>query len=147
MAILDRQLLFSDGQSITGTSATNSTDTVDNGPFYTGNTINDLGVGEDIYLQVTASGVTGTSPTVTVVIQTDDNEAFSSPTAVATYSNIALPVAGGDILRACLPLANYERYIRLQFTQGGTSPVATYKAGLVRGVQAFRVYNDAVTIS
>jgi hypothetical protein len=147
MPILDRQILFSDAQSITGTSATASTDTIDNGPFYTGNTARDLGVGEDVYLQVTVTGVTGTSPTVSIVIQTDDNEAFSSPTAIATYSGIALPAAGGNVLLVCLPFGNYERFMRLQYTQGGTSPVAVYKAGLVRGVQAQRIYADAITIS
>jgi hypothetical protein len=147
MPILDRQLLFSDAQAISGTSATVSTDTIDNGPYFSGNTAKDLGIGEDVYLVINATAVSGTSPTVTVVLQTDDNEAFSSPVALTTISNIALPAAGGEILRLCLPFGAYERFMRLQYTQGGTTPAATYKSAIVRGVQAQRIYNDAFTIS
>lgn len=147
MPILDRQLLFSDNQAITGTSATASTDTIDNGPYFSGNSAKDLGVGEDVYLVINVTAVSGTSPTVTVVLQTDDNEAFSSPSALTTISTIALPAAGGEILRLCLPYGSYERFMRLQYTQGGTSPVATYKAAIVSGVQAQRIYADAITIS
>lgn len=149
--IFDRQNMFSDGQQISGTSATGSTDCIDLGPFYSGvggaNLVKDLGVGEDVYLQVTASGVSGTSPTVTIAIETDDNAAFSSPATLASYGPIALPAAGGHVFHVCLPFGDYQQFVRLKFTQGGTSPVATYKAALVRGVQATRNYTDAIVIS
>lgn len=151
MAIFDRQNMFSDAQLVSGTTATGSTDNIDIGPFYSGvggsNTVKDLGVGEDVYLQVTASGVTGTSPTVTILIETDNNAAFSSPTTIATYGPIALPAAGGAVLNVCLPFGDYEQFVRLKYTQGGISPVATYKAALVRGVTALKNYTDAVVIS
>jgi hypothetical protein len=149
--IFDRQNMFSDGQAISGTSATGSTDCIDLGPFYSGvggaNLVKDLGVGEDIYLSVSASSVSGTSPTVTVAIETDNNAAFSSPTSLASYGPIALPAGGGQVLNACLPFGDYEQFVRVKFTQGGTSPVATYKAALVRGVQAVKNYTDAIVIS
>jgi hypothetical protein len=84
---------------------------------------------------------------VTVAIETDNNAAFSSPTTLASYGPIALPAGGGQVLNACLPFADYEQFVRVKFTQGGTSPVATYKAALVRGVQAVKNYTDAVVIS
>ena len=150
MAIFDRQNMFSDGQAISGTTATASTDTIDIGPVYNGvggsNVAKDLGVGEDVYLQVNASGVTGTSPTVTILIETDSTAAFSSPATIATYGPIALPTGGGHVLNACLPFGDYKQFVRLKFTQGGTSPVATYKAALVRGVTAVKNYTDAIVI-
>jgi hypothetical protein len=151
MAIFDRQNMFSDAQLVSGSTATASTDTIDIGPFYSGvggsNTVKDLGVGEDVYLQVNASGVAGTSPTVTILIETDNNAAFSSPTTIATYGPIALPAAGGTVLNACLPFGDYEQFVRLKYTQGGSTPAATYKAALVRGVTAVKNYTDAVVIS
>lgn len=143
--------MFSDGQLVSGASATGSTDNIDLGPFYNGvggaNLVKDLGVGEDIYLQVTATGVAGSSPTVTIAIEVDNNAAFSSPTAIATYGPISLPAAGGLVLNACLPFGDYEQYVRLKYTQGGSTPSATYKAALVRGVNAVKNYADAVVIS
>lgn len=150
MAIFDRQNMFSDAQAISGTSATGSTDCIDLGPFYSGvggsNTVKDMGVGEDIYLQVTASGVSGTSPAVTVAIETDSSASFGSPSTIASYGPIALPSAGGSVLNVCLPFGDYKQFMRLKFTQSGTSPAATYKAALVRGVSAVKNYTDAIVI-
>jgi|694.fasta_scaffold33106_4 hypothetical protein len=149
--IFDRQNMFSDGQAISGTSATGSTDCIDLGPFYSGvggaNLVKDLGVGEDIYLSVSASGVSGTNPVVTIAIETDSSASFGSATTLASYGPVALPAAGGQVLNLCLPFGDYKQFVRLKFTQGGTSPVATYKAALTRGVQAVKNYTDAIVIS
>lgn len=150
MAILDRQNMFSDGQALSGLSAIASTDVLDLQPLYSGvggsNTGRDFGVGEDIYLQVTVTGVSGTSPTLTVVLQSDDNSNFTSPTTLLTSGAVALPAGGGQVFLVCLPFGNYENFIRLQYTLGGTSPACTVKAALVRGVNATRNYTDAVVI-
>ena len=149
--IFDRQNMFSDGQQISGTSATGSTDCIDLGPFYSGvggsNLVKDLGVGEDIYLSVSAAGVSGTNPAVTIALETDSSAAFGSPVTLASYGPIALPAAGGQVLNLCLPFGDYKQFFRLKFTQSGTSPVATYKAALTRGVQAVKNYADAIVIS
>ena len=151
MAIIDRQNMFSDAQALSGSSAITSTDTIDLQPLYSGvggtNTSRDLGVGESVYLQVTVSGVTGTAPTLTVAIQSDDNSSFNSPTTLFTSAAIPLPAAGGQVLIVSLPFGNYEKFLRLSYTMGGTAPVATVKAALVRGVEAIRNYTDAVVIS
>lgn len=151
MAIFDRQNMFSDAQVVSGSTATASTDCIDIGPFYSGvggsNTVKDLGVGEDVYLQVTATSVTGTSPTVTVAIETDSTAAFSSPTTLASFGPIALPPSGGTVLNACLPYGDYKQFVRLKYTHGGSTPGATYKSALVRGVTAVKNYTDAVVIS
>lgn len=151
MAIIDRQNLFSDGQALTGTGTTASTDILDLQPLYSGiggtNNARDLGVGEDIYLQVNVTGVGGTSPTLTVALQTDDNSSFTSATTLYTSSAVALPAAGGQVLIVCLPYGDYEKFLRLNYTVGGTSPTVTIKAALVRGVTAQKIYTDAYVIS
>jgi len=151
MAIIDRQNLFSDGQVLSAAGTAASTDTIDLQPLYSGiggsNTARDLGVGEDIYLQVNVSGVSGTSPTLTVALQTDDNSSFTSATTLYTSSAVALPASGGQVLIVCLPYGDYEKFLRLNYTLGGTSPTATIKAALVRGVTAQKIYTDAVVIS
>ena len=151
MAIFDRQNMFSDAQSIIGTAATPSTDTLDLSPLYSGpggsNVARDLGVGEDLYLQVTVTGVAGTSPTATVQIETADDSGFSSNLAtVATYGPVALPAAGGQVLIAPVPFGDYRKFLRLKYTLGGTSPAGTFKAALVKGVTAVKIYSDAVVI-
>jgi hypothetical protein len=151
MAIIDRQNMFSDAQALSGLSAIASTDIIDLQPLYSGiggtNTARDLGVGEDIYLQVNVSNVTGTSPTLTIALQSDDNSSFTSAVALFTSGAIPLPAAGGQVLVVSLPFGDYEKFLRLNYTLGGTSPTATVKAALVRGVQAVRNYTDAVVIS
>lgn len=151
MAIIDRQNMFSDAQALSGAGTTASTDTIDLQPLYSGvggsNTSRDLGVGENVYVQVSVSGVSGTSPTLVVAIQSDDNSGFSSATVLFTSAAIALPAAGGQVLITSLPFGNYEKFLRLSYTLGGTSPVATVKAALVRGVEAIRNYTDALVIS
>jgi hypothetical protein len=151
MAIIDRQNLFSDGQALSGAGTVASTDTIDLQPLYSGlggtNLARDLGVGEDIYLQVNVTGVSGTSPTLSVALQTDDNSAFSTPTTLYSSGAVALPAAGGQVLIVCLPYGDYEKFLRLNYTLGGTSPTATIKAALVRGVTAQKIYTDAVVIS
>jgi hypothetical protein len=151
MAIIDRQNLFSDNQVLaSGTTA--STDILDLQPLFSNtafgsNTARDLGVGEDIYLQVNVTGVAGTSPTLTVALQTDDTSGFSTPVTLYTSAAIPLPAAGGQVLIACLPYGDYEKFLRLNYTVGGTgSPAATVKAALVRGVTAQKIYTDAVAI-
>lgn len=151
MAILDRQNIFSDGQAVSGTTAVASTDVMSNGPLYNGiggaNAARDLGVGSEVYLQVNVSGVSGTSPTLTVALETDDNSSFSSASTIASYGPISLPAAGGQALTVCLPFGDYEEFMRLKYTLGGTSPAATIKAALVRDVTAQKVYSGASVIS
>lgn len=151
MAIFDRQNMFSDAQSIIGTAATVSTDTLDLGPLYSGpggsNVARDLGVGEDLYLQVNVTGVAGTSPTATIQIETADNEAFSTNLAtIATYGPVAMAAAGGQVLIAPVPFGDYRKFARLKYTLGGTSPAGTFKAALVKGITAVKIYADAVVV-
>lgn len=78
----------------------------------------------------TAAG--GTNPTITPVLQTDDNPGFSSPQDIQTGVEKAAPAAGDVILKARVDLSNADRHLRLYYTLGGTAPtvsVSAYLAG------------------
>jgi hypothetical protein len=77
-----------------------------------------------LLIQVTENFATLTSLTVT--IETDDNEAFSSATTIATTQ--AVPVASltaGYIFQiTALPIRLTERFVRLRYTVGGSNATA-----------------------
>jgi len=157
--ITDALLTFTgaSGQTITSATTTTSTDHIRLDPLATGNTVRDIGTGEDLYLVVsltTGSVTTVTSPTLTVNIVTDDNTGFSSALTIQTSGALSLPTTTAAatagqrwILR--LNPANFEEYVRLSFVTGGTITTASYTfdARIVMGVDAVRYYADAITIS
>lgn len=125
--ILDRENAFSQSQALTGTSLVASTDVIDLSQ------VRQVGQGNNLPELVinfeAAPG--GTSPTITVALQTDDNVGFSSPTTLITYlSAVAMPAASSQFIFN-LPQQGLERFIRLAYTQGGTSPTTTLSAHLV----------------
>lgn len=125
--ILDEQTLFSDAQVVNANAA--STNVIDLG-------VNkDLGKGIPIpvLIQLVADS-TGTSPTLQVDLEVDDNEAMASAKVVQSAS-IAGGVAGDRIPPMYLPEGVDERYCRLNFTVGGTTPVFTVTAGLTMANQ------------
>lgn len=147
--IFDRTALLSDAQAITTTAA--STNVIDLGPPSTAprhaaSLRRNLGIGACIpfLIQVVETFTAAGAGTLTVALQTDDNEAFSSPTTVWTSPAIALAdlVAGQN-----LGVVNYipkgindkgitERYFRLNYTVA-TGPMTAGKitAGVVAAVQ------------
>ena len=148
--ILDDFNQFSRLQAITATAA--SADTIDLGPLGgtpTANTIRNIGVGEEIYLVVRVGQAFNTLTSLTVDVQTDDNTAFSSAAVVATTGAIPLAqLTANTIVRVlALPPANYERYVRLNYTVTGTNPTqGTVDAFLTHDVQLWRAYADSQPI-
>ena len=133
--IIDYNLQFSDAQSLTADAA--STNVIDLGAD------RDIGVGEELKIVVTNDvAMGGTSPTMAVLVLTDDNESFSSATTVLTSRTLSSSAAG-DSLVIGLPDTN-ERYVRLYFDLGGTSPTATVSASIVKDAQAWSAHADAV---
>lgn len=127
--ILDKYNLFSEDQAVTATAV--STNVVDLGVD------RDIGKGVPvpILIQVTEDFATLTSLTAT--IETDDNEAFSSPTTLATSG--AIPVAslltGYQFPMQYMPLGT-QRYVRINYTVAGTNATAgTVTAGVVAAHQ------------
>ena len=131
--ILDKQNLFSDDQAVTASAA--STNVIDLGD--NASEIQELiEKNAEIFCQVTVDFATLTSLKVTV--QTDDDEAFGSPTTVLETAAIAAAslVAGYKFnVGRILPLIT-EQYVRLYFTVAGSDATAgKIAAGLIVNTQ------------
>jgi len=125
MMYLDAQDLFSDAQALTGNVV--STNIIDFGQD------RNIGIGEPLVVVVgidVAAG--GTTPTLQVTIQADDNSGFASPGTVATGPTWAAAVltAGAQFVIPVPPDLLTERFMRLSYTVGGTSPTVTVTAFL-----------------
>jgi len=132
--IIDYNLQFSDAQALTVDAA--STNIIDLGSD------RDIGVGEEMKIALNFDvAMGGSSPTLAVLVQTDDNSSFSSATTVLTSRSIA-DAAIGDQLVLGLPDTN-ERYVRLYYDVGGTSPTMTVSASVVKDAQQWSSYPNA----
>ena len=136
--ILDAQNIFSTSQALTATAA--STDTIDLGAN------GDLGRANMRFrASVATAFASGTS--VQVILQTDDNSAFSS--AVALYTGPAIAVASltaGAVI-ADIPLpSTTERYLRVNYVVVGTPSAGAVDAFLVLDTPNQVTYPDAVTV-
>jgi len=137
--IFDAQNLFSDAQAIT--ASTVSTNVIDFGasgkPVGAAAAIRkDLGRGKkvDLRLQMVETALASGAATLTVDLQTDDNEAFSSPRVAWTSGAIpkASLVAGYVFPLEFFPRGADERFARLSYTVA-TGPLTAGKitAGVV----------------
>jgi len=135
--IFDSTNLFSDAQAITASAA--STNIIDFGatqtPKHAANALTrDMGKGRPIDLRVQVVADFATLTSLTVAIQADDNEAFASPTTLLASQAIGVATlkAGYVFLLTSIPRGSVERYMRLNYTVGGTNATAgAVTAGLV----------------
>ncbi|MEY2653430.1 MAG: Burkholderia virus BcepC6B [Pseudomonadota bacterium] len=124
MSIIDKRLELADAQALTASGV--STNVID---F---SSDRDVGPGCPLFvhisLDVAADGTTG-DETYVAALQTDDNEAFSSPSVVASVT-IPRSSAAGSYFAIVVPpvVGSNERYVRLSLTLGGTTPSLTYSA-------------------
>ena len=133
---IDKNLRFSSSQALSGASGTASTDLLDLGAD------RDLtALGRPLYVVVVVEASGGTSPTLQVILQTDDNSSFSSATAIYTGPALAQATNRAQIIP--MPHEN-ERYLRLTYTQGGTSPTATVSAFITDSPQAWQATTDGI---
>lgn len=136
--IFDNQTILSDQQAITATAA--STNVIDLGPIKTG-LVRDIGKGKPIpiRIQVTEQFAASGAGTLTVTLEVDDNDSFSSPKTV--WSSGAIGKAdlkpGKVIIPEYIPRGTNERYMRLNYTVG-TGPMTAGKivAGITMGNQS-----------
>ncbi|WP_374387080.1 Bbp16 family capsid cement protein [Brevundimonas sp.] len=138
--IFDAQTRFSNAQAVTSTAAsTNTIDLLAAGIPYGASAAvaRDQGVfGIPLHIQVVESFATLTS--LTVSVQTDDNDAFSSATTViATQAIPAADLTAGYVFNIGeIPLKTRERYLRLNYTVAGSSATAgKITAGIVAASQ------------
>lgn len=143
--ILDAQTLFSDAQALTASAA--STNLIDLGAAG-----RDMGRGRKLMIRLnvdTALTDSGSDSTVTVTLQTDDNDSFSSATTAQTLFTIAATAAAGTVYRAYVaPGALDERYCRLYYTMNnGNLSTGAVTAAMVLDDQDDDVFPDNKTIT
>lgn len=142
--ILDAQLKFSDAQAVTAAAA--STNLVDL------SAVREIGNGRPLHIRLnvdTALTDSGSDSTVSVALQTDDNESFSSATSAATMFTVAAAAAAGTEYFYKIPDSlPFERYIRLYYTpNNGNLTTGAFTAHILLDVQAQYIYADGFTIS
>lgn len=140
----DYLLHFSDVQALTATAV--STNILDL------SSQRNIGVGEPMALVVlvaaAADGTTG-DETYSVALQVDDNAAFSSPVTIGTVVITRGDVAGTRYVLGIPVAKNFERYARLNYTLGGTTPIVSVTAYLTQQnmLQTDNAYPSGFTIS
>lgn len=142
--LLSKQQTFSEGQVVTADAA--STNVIDLGAPGTvlgapAALVRDVGKGREVDIIVQLdSAPTGTSPTLDVDIEVDTVENFASPTIIASSQQKAGGAAGDRIqITGKLPEGANQRYIRLAYDVGGTSPSFVVTAAIVAADQTNKV--------
>lgn len=145
--ILDSQLLFSDAQALTATAV--STNVIDLGAD------RDIGVGEPMAVVVSvdvAADFTTADETYQIDVQTGSTVTPTTVIArripVVTATPATNVLATGKKIVIPLPHDN-ERYLRLNYTLGGTTPTLTVTSWLspLSMVDSNQQYPDGFTIS
>lgn len=141
--IFDAQNLFSDAQAIT--ASTVSTNVIDFGasgkPVGAAAAIRkDIGRGKkvNVRVQMVEAALAAGAATLTVDLQTDDNEAFSSPRVAWTSGAIpkASLIAGYVFSLESFPRGTDERFARLNFTvANGPLTAGKITAGVVAATE------------
>lgn len=150
--IFDKLDMFSDATAVTATAIS---DVRDLGPL-TGNTGRDIGSGEPLWLYIlcTETAVSAGATTVTFSLESDSTaDLATSATVHWTSAAIAKAslVAGFVVAKIAVPVgpaANYEKFLGIRYTVAVANLSAgKFTAALVRNVDTFRAYADAITIS
>lgn len=136
--LIDSRLEFSDGQALTASAA--STNIVDLGQD------RDIGPGRTLYLVLTvdvaADSGTG-NETYAMALETDSSAAFASASVLVSRTIAAADLDQGSQHVIPVTLTN-ERYLRVNYTLGGTTPSVTVNAWLTdQEPQAWRALPDA----
>lgn len=156
---VDTQTEFSDAQAVTATAiSANVIDTqaaLGGGTNIAGgNTTQDIGQGEDVYLNVvTAVAITdtGSDATLTVTLESATDAGLTTA-AVVHFSTGALAfasyaAAGSVIAQIKLPAADYKRYLGLRYTVGsGPFTAGAIDAYLSKDIQRNKIYKSAFTV-
>lgn len=152
---VDSQELFSDAQAVTATAI--STNVLDLNAASNTNVplLQDIGIGEDIYLVVTTQTTatdTSSDATMTVTLESDSTANLAtSPTvhistgalAFATYAT-----AGTTIFAGRLPSGNYERYLGVRYTiAAGPLTAGNFNAFLTKDIQRQLYYASGFTVA
>lgn len=116
--IIDKNLLFSDAQAITGTAR--STNVIDMGAIAAGSNLGKGNEDVEVFVQVvTTMDSSGEAATLTVTLCTDSDETISNGTVLQSTAAIpeATLVAGYQLSLGRVPV-NALRYLDLNYTVG-----------------------------
>ena len=156
---VDTQTELSDSQAVTSTAI--SSNVIDllaslgGGTALTGgNTILDIGQGEDIYLVVnTAVACTDVSSDATLVVTLETaTDAGLTTGAVVHFSTGTLAfasfaTAGTGLIAVKLPAADYKRYLGLRYTvASGPLTAGAFDAFLTKDIQRAKIYKSGFTV-
>lgn len=122
MTLLDKALEFSGGQAITTTAF--GQNEIDLTPLAPGNTHRDIGSGRPLFVNVyvTEAFLSAGAATLNVVLQTDDNAAFGSPTILFDSGPIPrASLVAGYAFQLPVP-RGAEKFLRVQYVVG-TGPM------------------------
>lgn len=143
--IYDAQHEFSAAQSLASTAV--STNIIDLGAD------REIGIGEPLSVVVvvtTALDAGNSDETYTVTVQADDNSGFSSAATVVPAVSMTRGAAAGTRYVIAIPADKLtERYMRLSYTVGGTTPSGAVTAFLTASsmIQNDVYFADGITIS
>ncbi|MCA8065499.1 Bbp16 family capsid cement protein [Burkholderia sp. AU38729] len=133
---IDSLLEFSRAQALTASGA--SQNIIDLGSD------RDIGPGRPLWIVVAVAAAAVGTGTYQIDLETDDNAGFASPTKIASVSPAAAALAAGARLVIGMPFAN-ERYLRLNYTLGGTTPGVTLNAFLTdQDPASWQAYPDGI---
>lgn len=159
---VDTQTSFSDSQALTATAiSSNVLDTLSvlAGGTSAANGVSpnagiDIGSGPgDLYLvvQVNAALTGGTSPTLTITLETADDAGLTTNKQVlfstAALAQAAFGPAGTLLVAIHLPIAMYRRYVGLRYTiTGGPLTGGSVDAFLTPTLALNRIYQSAINV-
>ncbi len=145
--LLDRLLQLSDVQALTATAISHNV--IDLGPLGGGNTIRDIGAGEELNLSVftgTAFGSAGGTAVLTITLESSAAEALSAATVHWTSSafTVSALTANKHIIEGItIPPGAYKRYLGLRYTVTTENfNAGTLKAWLHKGRFDTRTYKS-----
>lgn len=140
--ILDNALVFSDAQAVTSTAISNVIDLGD------GNTLRDIGLGEDLWLVIITQATctdSGSDATVTFALKSDSTADLATSatthwtTAALAFASYA--TAGTVIAAVRLPIGDYERYLGVSYTvASGPLTAGKFDAFLTRDYDKVKNY-------
>lgn len=151
---IDSQLQFSDAQAVTSTAiSTNVVDLNPDGGTLEAN-LQDLGVGEDVYLVVqtqTACTDTGSDATLTLTLESDSTADLATSATVhlstGALAFAAYSPAGATVFAGRLPSGNYERYLGVRYTiAAGPLTAGKFNAFLTKDIQKYKNYASGFTV-
>lgn len=88
---------------------------------------------DEIHLGAHVTAISGTSPVLTLIVQSDDNAGFTTPTTRATATAVSA-IGAIDMPPIVGPIT--DTYWRVTWTLTGTTPSATFVASLAKGRRA-----------